>query len=62
VEAQGIFARLRGPMHKDTRECMKSLAGLYEAWHAAEPSGGHDKQAAEWKAKLREETLKDVAM
>jgi hypothetical protein len=48
-------------MHKDTRECMKSLVGLYEAWHAAEPSGGHDKQAAEWKAKLREETLKDVA-
>jgi hypothetical protein len=28
------------------------LVDLYAAWHAAEPGGGHDRQVAEWKAKL----------
>jgi hypothetical protein len=60
VEAHTIFDRLRGPAHKDTRDCVQALVALYEAWHAAEPGGGHEKQAAEWKAKLAAEPAKEA--
>ncbi len=29
----------------------KHLVALYDAWHAAEPEGGYDAKAAEWRAK-----------
>lgn len=28
------------------------LVALYDAWHAAEPAAGHDRDAASWRAKL----------
>ena len=34
------------------RRAAEALAGLYGAWHAAEPDKGHDASAAEWRAKL----------
>jgi len=60
VEAHMLVGRLRGPEHKDTRDYVQALVDLYEAWHAAEPAGGHDKQAAEWRAKLAVEPPKEV--
>jgi hypothetical protein len=59
LEAHMISGKVRGPAHKDTRDCVQSLVSLYEAWHAAEPAGGHDKQAAEWRAKLAEVPAKE---
>ncbi|HEX6810868.1 MAG TPA: serine/threonine-protein kinase [Planctomycetota bacterium] len=61
LEARSIMASLRGPTHKDTRPFVQSLVRLYEAWHFAEPAGGHDVQAAEWKAKLADEPVKDAS-
>src|SRR5262245_43734888 len=61
LEAQSIMASLRGPAHKDTRPFVQSLVRLYEAWHAAEPAGGHDVQAAEWKTKLAVEPVNEAA-
>jgi hypothetical protein len=54
LEAHPIFVAApdRGPMHKDTLECVQGLVDLYTAWHAAEPGKGYDAKAAEWKAKL----------
>lgn len=47
-EAHGLLAAARGPAHKDTLGCAKSLAELYDAWDRAEPGRGYDEKADEW--------------
>jgi hypothetical protein len=51
LEAHAIFVRLQGESHKSTKECGRLLAALYSAWNAAEPGGGYEGKAAEWKAR-----------
>ncbi|HEX6812763.1 MAG TPA: tetratricopeptide repeat protein [Planctomycetota bacterium] len=52
VEAHAICSKVRGPAHRETRECVQCLVDLHETWHAVEPGAGHDVKAAEWKAKV----------
>jgi tetratricopeptide (TPR) repeat protein len=59
-DAHTILTMVRGPTHEKTREFAKTMVDLYEAWHAAEPGGGHEKQAAEWKARLGAEPAKEA--
>ena len=33
-------------------EALKKIVNLYETWHKADPDGGFDAKAAEWKRKL----------
>jgi serine/threonine protein kinase/tetratricopeptide (TPR) repeat protein len=49
LEAEVMLVRQRP---SERRRVMRELVGLYEAWHAAEPGEGHDRHAAEWRAKL----------
>jgi serine/threonine protein kinase len=35
---------------------LQRIVVLYDAWHAAEPNGGHDRQAAEWRARIAPST------
>ena len=39
-----------GPNHKATLFAIERLAELHEAWHEAEPSQGHDTQAADYRS------------
>ena len=57
LEAHGILEATLGAEHERTIKVVKSLADLYDAWHAAEPGAGYDAQAAEWRAKLEEEGI-----
>jgi tetratricopeptide (TPR) repeat protein len=52
IEAQSIFAKVRGDKDIETREWARGLMDLYTAWDKAEPSKGHGAKAAAWKAKL----------
>ena len=54
VEAHEVFIAALGKDHKRTINCTERLADLYDAWHAAEPQGGYDARAAEWRAKAAE--------
>jgi hypothetical protein len=53
LEAYPLFVSTRGEDHRETRECVQALVGLYEARRAAEPGKGYDREAASWAAKLR---------
>ncbi len=52
IEAHALLEAALGPDHDRTITNIKSLAALYDAWHAAEPDAGHDARAAEWREKL----------
>jgi non-specific serine/threonine protein kinase/serine/threonine-protein kinase len=52
LEACALIREGFGDTHERTVKCSELLAGLYEAWHEADPGAGHDAQAAEWRAKL----------
>jgi len=54
LEACGLLAAGFGENHERTVKCVQLLVALYDAWHAAEPTAGHDAQAAAWRAKLPE--------
>jgi tetratricopeptide (TPR) repeat protein len=51
-EAHSLFTDSLGPAHQEVHDSAQALVGLYQAWHAIEPGDGHDKEAAEWHAKL----------
>jgi tetratricopeptide (TPR) repeat protein len=55
LEAQSVFAKLRGDKDIETREWTRGLADLYSAWDKAEPGQGYDAKAAAWNAKLPQE-------
>lgn len=52
LEAHELALAVRGEAHEQTRGCVESLVALYTAWHAAEPSQGHDAKAAVWRTRL----------
>ncbi len=52
LEAQGIYVKARGEVHKDTRVSAEAIADFYDARHKAEPGNGFDSKAAEWRKKL----------
>ncbi len=52
LEAHGILEAALGTAHKRTRDVVRLLADLHDAWHEAEPDAGHDAKAAGWRAKL----------
>ena len=37
---------------RDRTKVLQRITDLYEAWHDAEPDGGHDARSAAWRAKL----------
>ena len=45
-------AKTLGDAHPHTLLTIRLLANLYGAWRAAEPDGGYDAKAAEWRAML----------
>ncbi len=52
LEADGILSAVLGADHERSIGVKSNLIDLYTAWHEAEPDSGHDKKAAEWRAKL----------
>jgi eukaryotic-like serine/threonine-protein kinase len=54
TEAQSLYAKARGPAHKDTLDCMRAAADLYSAWDIAQPGKHYDQKAKELTAKLAE--------
>jgi hypothetical protein len=59
LEAHAMYLDTRGAEHEDTEECVEALVDLYTAWNEAEPEGGYDAKAAEWRAKLANATSGD---
>ena len=51
-EARALLEAALGPEHPRSIESRRGLMQAYEAWHAAEPDGGHDAAIARWKATL----------
>lgn len=51
-ESYRILSKSFGNAHAQTQGSVRLLRSLYESWHEAEPELGHDKDAAEWQAKL----------
>ena len=52
LDAAEQCARFKASRRMHGRSVAKTLAGLYDAWHEAEPAEGYDIEAAEWRAKL----------
>ena len=48
------FAKLKDSTAEEDvkRSALKRVVELYEEWHRAEPTAGHDEEAKRWKAKL----------
>ena len=59
LEAHGLIAAGFGDDHPGTTKTIKRIISLYESWHAAEPGKGYDAKAAEWRAKLPKEEMKE---
>jgi tetratricopeptide (TPR) repeat protein len=53
IEADTLIVAAVGPSRPRPKNPIKTLIELYDAWHAADPSGGHDIAAAQWKEKLQ---------
>jgi serine/threonine protein kinase len=51
-EAHALYLAARGPNAKGTQQAVQGLVDLYTGWHAADPTGGHDAQAEEWRARV----------
>ncbi|MCH8150401.1 MAG: tetratricopeptide repeat protein [Planctomycetes bacterium] len=52
IRSHAIIEAERGATHAATRNAVKRIGDLYNAWHTAEPGKGYDANAAEWRAKL----------
>jgi hypothetical protein len=52
TEAQSILSESPGVTPQERAEVLRSLVALYEAWHTADPTAGHDADAAMWRAQL----------
>ncbi len=48
LEAQEILRELQKAHANHYQRVLKELQDLYEAWHVANPSAGHDEQARDW--------------
>ncbi|MGQ0721115.1 MAG: tetratricopeptide repeat protein [Candidatus Eiseniibacteriota bacterium] len=51
-EAHAILAKAPGASRAERERVLQGLVALHEAWHAAVPAGGHDREAAAWRAEL----------
>ncbi len=51
-EARALLETALGPEHPRAIETRRGLMQAYEAWHTADPEGGHDADVAKWKATL----------
>ncbi|QDV89496.1 Serine/threonine-protein kinase Pkn1 [Phycisphaerae bacterium RAS2] len=52
---KGIIGK-EGIRPEQTARAIQRVIDCYEAWHKAEPDGGHDRQAADWLEKLTQTT------
>jgi serine/threonine protein kinase/Tfp pilus assembly protein PilF len=50
LEAHAILKSALGANHGNTVKAAQALVDLYDAWHAADPDGGHDAKAGTWRA------------
>lgn len=51
-EANALLEAALGPRHTRAVEARRRLAEAFEAWHLADPQGGHDAEAERWNATL----------
>jgi len=52
LEAYAVLRAALGENHERSRSAAEAIAGMYTAWHEAEPDAGHDAKAARWRTKL----------
>jgi hypothetical protein len=52
TEAAEVALRTLGPGHFLTRGFVENAARICDAWDVADPGNGHERAAAEWRAKL----------
>ncbi len=52
LAAEKILSTAQGVPAGRHLQCVEALAALYDTWDKAAPSGGHDRAAAEWRARL----------
>ena len=52
LQAYDVGVESQGPDDQQTIDIARTLVRFYTLWHEAEPGGGHDATAAEWRAKL----------
>jgi len=61
LESERVTSAQDSPKADEQQACFEELAALYDAWHAEEPAGGHDVQAAEWKERLKSLNAENAA-
>jgi len=52
LQADQFFPTSFGATPQQHRRCIEVIVALYDAWHAAEPTVGHDASAARWRERL----------
>jgi serine/threonine protein kinase/tetratricopeptide (TPR) repeat protein len=52
MEAYELLREPRAGIAVDRNRAMSALVELYDRWHAAEPDGGYDREAAGWQARM----------
>ena len=57
TEAWTVLESVQNPSVRDRERVIMGFTALYEAWHSADPTAGHDAKGSDWKAKLA--TLKE---
>lgn len=58
LEAVGLNTANFGEADRRTKGCIEQLVTLYDSWHKVDPQAGHEAQAAEWRAKLADDSTK----
>ncbi len=56
LEAHEILVAALGAEHERTIKAIGFLVDLYDAWEKADPGKGYDAKAADWRAKLPEQS------
>lgn len=52
LQADRYFPTSLGATPDEHRRCIETIIALYDAWHAAEPTSGHDASAGRWRQRL----------
>jgi serine/threonine protein kinase/tetratricopeptide (TPR) repeat protein len=58
TEAHAILSGADGATRRDRADVLTCLVELFDAWHEAEPDKGYGHAAAEWRARVEENTAK----
>ncbi|MEZ5966188.1 MAG: serine/threonine-protein kinase [Planctomycetota bacterium] len=53
LEAHALAVRAWGAEHEQTAIVVERITAMFDAWHAADPEAGHDREAESWRARRR---------